>query len=411
MKKILPTLLFLILTTNLLFSQEIKNAIDNKEKITQSIKLFEQFLKNVDKNTIKNIISKNADQHLEEKLKSLQKQLPKGNIFIEKISKSEKNGYLVVSQIKPFGIPITIVLDKYYLIKSLDVSSDETIEFSDDFKLDASKIVLPFHLVDGYILIDGEVNGKVGKFMFDTGTPFGLFLNNHYLKLEKKEVVTRGNSGSGQTWDVYLDSIKGTKMVTQISYEKLLNIPHGDFSFIEQGIVQDFLGFIGYDFIKNYEFVLDYDYQTISLYKIDQKGNTLQPYSLSNAVAATIEFTTSDEKQIPVVEMKLGNITLMGSFDTGNQGYVKLNDNTIQDLIQQGTLVQGNQASWYGQESDINNTYNINQLNYAFIPLIPVKNYQLKSSTENHFEFGYQFLKNYITVWNFKKATITLLQK
>jgi hypothetical protein len=410
MKKLLA-LLFLILTTNFLFSQEKKNTIDNKEEITQSIKLFEQFLKNADKNAIKNIISKNADQHLEEKLKRLQKQLPKGNISIEKISKSKKNEYLVVSQIKPFGIPISIVLDKHYLIKSLDISSDEIVEFSDDFKLDASKIVLPFHLVDGYILIDGEVNGKKGKFMFDTGTPFGLLLNNHYLELEKKEVVTSGNFGSGQIWDVYLDSVKETKIGTQVSYEKLLNIPHSDFSYVQEGIVQDFLGFIGYDFIKNYEFVLDYDYQTITLYKIDNKGNTLHPYSLSNAVVAAIQFTTPDQKQIPVVEMKLDNISVMGSFDTGNQGYAKLNDNTIQHLIQQGTLEQGNQGSWYGQDSDINNIYNISKLNYALTPLIPVKNYKLITSPENHFEFGYQFLKNYITIWNFKKAAITLLQK
>ncbi len=408
MKRLLT---FLVLITNVTFSQVTKNKIDGTEKINQSMKIFGQFLKTADENAIRNIISKNTEQHLEEKLKQLQKQLPKGNVFIEKISNNGKNGYLVVSQIKPYGIPLSIVLDKHYLIKSVDVFSEENFEFSDDYKLAAGKIVLPFHLIDGYIMIDGKVNGKKGKFMFDTGTPFGLFLNNHYIDLQKTELTSSGNAGSGQILDVYLDSVGEIKIGKQVTYEKLHNIPHSDFSFIEQGIVQDFLGFIGYDFVKNYEFIIDYDYQIITLYKLDNTGNVLEPYPLINPVVATIQFTTPDQKQIPITEVKLGDITLMGSFDTGNQGHLKLNDSITQHLIQQRTLVQGNQGSWYGQDSDINNIYNINQLNYALTPLIPVKNYKLTASAENHFEFGYQFLKNYITVWNFQKATITLLQK
>ncbi len=33
-------------------------------------------------------------------------------------------------------------------------------------------LVIPMQVVNGYILVDGQVNGLAGTFMFDTGNPF-----------------------------------------------------------------------------------------------------------------------------------------------------------------------------------------------------------------------------------------------
>ena len=417
MKKQLLFLFLMLLITNTTFSQETRNktdetkTINQTEAINQKVKLFEQFLKTADENGIKNIISKNAEKHLEEKLVQMQKKLPKGNVFTEKISHSGKNDFLVVSQIKPFGIILRLVLDKNYLIKSAEVSSQENFELSDDYKLDINKIVLPFHLIDGYIFIDGKVNEKYGKFMYDTGTPFGLLLNNHYLELEKKDIVTKGSADSGKALDIYINSIDKIEMGNKINYKNLLSVPNSDLLFIEQGIEQDYLGFIGYDFYKNYEFIIDYDYQTITLYKTDKNGNVITPYTLPNTVLTTFHFTTLKKKQIPEVEIKLGKTTIKGSFDTGNQGRITLDESTKSNLIQQGILTLGNQGGVYGQDSDENNIYNINQLSNESNPLQLLKNYPLKESKENHIHLGYQFLKNYISVWNFRKKTITVLQK
>jgi hypothetical protein len=103
-------LLFLALTANVAFSQETNiKAGTREEEINQKVKLFQQFLNTGDKKLIQIIISKNPEEHLEEKLEQMQKQLPKGNVFTEKISSIEKNEFLVVLQIKPFGIPLSIV--------------------------------------------------------------------------------------------------------------------------------------------------------------------------------------------------------------------------------------------------------------------------------------------------------------
>jgi hypothetical protein len=406
MKKLL-LVLFLAVATNVSFSQEKKISIADTKEISQRINTIQLFLKNAAVNPIRNSISKNA----EEQLIQIQKQVPKGNLFIEHISQNDKNGFLVISQIKPFGIPISIEMDEHYLIKSVVVSSKENIEFSDDYKVDANKIVLPFHLIDGFILIDGEVTGKKGKFMFDTGTPFGILLNSHYLELNKKDLVASGNASSGQVLDIFLDSVSKINIGKQVSYNKLLTVPNSDFSFIEQGIVKDFLGFIGYDFYKNYEFVIDYDYQTITLYKLDKNGSVINLYNLPNAMVTTLQFTTTNKKQIPIVEIKLGNTAINGLLDTGNQGNLSLNKDTFNNLTQQGILTLGNQGNLYGVNQDDTTLYNMNQLSYRATLLHPMNAVTVTESAENHLGLGYQFLKNYITSWNFKKRTITLFQK
>jgi hypothetical protein len=80
-----------------------------------------------------------------------------------------------------------------------------------DSKLD---FTLPFHLIDGYIFIDGQVNGKKGKFMFDTGTPFAFFLN--------------------------------LKLADQIQFDGLKSMPHSNFYFIQNNVVDKFLGVCRY---------------------------------------------------------------------------------------------------------------------------------------------------------------------
>jgi hypothetical protein len=68
---------------------------------------------------------------------------------------------------------------------------------SNEFLVGPPRFTLPFYLFNGHIMIDGAVNGRRGKFMFDTGTGFPFLLNNHYLGLAKDQFIARGSAGSG----------------------------------------------------------------------------------------------------------------------------------------------------------------------------------------------------------------------
>jgi hypothetical protein len=55
-----------------------------------------------------------------------------------------------------------------------------------------AQTVFPFHLVNGYILVEAKVNNIKGKFVFDTGTPLNFMLNNNLIPLDKDTFLTTG---------------------------------------------------------------------------------------------------------------------------------------------------------------------------------------------------------------------------
>ena len=61
-----------------------------------------------------------------------------------------------------------------------------------------AKIIIPFHLFDGFILIDAEINELKGKFLLDTASPFDFFLNHEKIPLDTTNIIGEGAAGSGQ---------------------------------------------------------------------------------------------------------------------------------------------------------------------------------------------------------------------
>lgn len=214
---------------------------------------------------------------------------------------------------------------------------------------------------------------------------------------------TIGNGGSGQVLDNYLEEAIDINIGNQVGYKKLNIVPNSDFSFIEKGIVSEFLGIIGYDFFKNYEILINYDYQTITLNKLDKKGTVIYPYLLPNEVVITFQFTTTNAKQIPIVALNTVLNPIEAHFDTGNQGNISLNKSIFSSLLQQGILSNEQQDNRYGEALDDLKTYAIDRMHYIQTPLQPVKNLSFKETDENIIGFRYQFLKNYIIFGIFKK--------
>jgi hypothetical protein len=142
---------------------------------------------------------------------------------------------------------------------------------------------LPFHLKDGFILVDGQVDGTRGVFMLDTGMPFRILLNRHYVPLDKGMEVKRGRVASGQA--MIIQSHNGSHPVelaggTRLSaasgarFTAPQTVLSGDFGFIEKAVTPRFLGFIGWGLLKNYVFVVDYDRHAIPLYPLGRDGTS-----------------------------------------------------------------------------------------------------------------------------------------
>ncbi|NHQ88098.1 hypothetical protein HA050_18485 [Iodobacter sp. HSC-16F04] len=298
-------------------------------------------------------------------------------------------------------------------LTALPVSAAETASpATTPLLADKANFTLPFYLFNGHILIDGAVNGRQGKLMFDTGTEFPFFLNNHYLPLAKDLKIGEGRAASGQKMVLYKQQspIKTIDLAGQIQLNNLTAVLHTDWSFIEQAYTPFFLGSIGHGFNRQYLFVIDYEAQTIAFHAFNQSKT--QPASVIDParVAATLEFTpTGVDGKMPEVVLRIGNKTIKASFDTGNLGSLELTEAMKNELTAGGELILTPRTYTCGQREP-HVSASLNGLNYGPQALQDARNLTFKIGKTNQLGLGYHFLKNYISVWDYQNSRLTLLR-
>ncbi len=419
MKQIIFTLTLIILTPKVYCQEEsIFNNFskDEKTQALQQIKILENAFKDLNTDDLQAILSPDFTSMGQsmptaiEVLKQMSTQMPKGSIRVLSASKTKNKLYDLDLELGHFGIYFKSTLDSQFKFIKLDyIKEKEQMKgTTNQYLVSKESISLPFHLIDGFILIDGEVNRKKGKFMFDTGNSKGLLLNNNFLGLKKNNHLGNGETGSGQQLIIYQSDISNAGIINQITWDNLNDVRHADFGFIEEHITKDFLGFLGYEFMQNFEFIIDYDAQVIDLYQLDEMGNSSQHIYNKEDVIESLKFTTSSEKQIPVLEFSLANEKITSYFDTGTQGSINLLSDFKDKLLHTKDLKPFNNG-WYGQPDSP--TFVLDGLTYNGNELEKIRNLSVFDSSKNEIEMGYQFLKNYKTVWNYKTNTIILLKR
>lgn len=272
---------------------------------------------------------------------------------------------------------------------------------------------LPFYLFNGHIMIDGAVNGRRGKFMFDTGTEFPFFLNNHYLSLSKDKFIGQGHAASGQKIVIYSQtlSIANIEIADQIRFKNVSDLPHSDWTFLEQAYTPNFLGMIGHGFNSNYLFVMDYDAQTITFHALNQDKHVLASVVDPSRVMATLAFTpTGVDGKMPEIELRIGDSTITAFFDTGNIGSLELTESMKKTLEDQGSLTLTSKEHTYGTyETHVSSI--LKGIRHGSQDLHDASNLTFKIGKQNRLGLGYHFLKNYISVWDYKHRTLTLLKR
>lgn len=272
---------------------------------------------------------------------------------------------------------------------------------------------LPFQLIDGHILIDGAVSGRRGKFMFDTGTEFPFFLNGHLLPLSPDHLVARGQTGSGEELVLYRQDapVSHIEVAGQVRFENLRGLLHADWGFLEKAYTPDFLGTIGHGFNRNYLFVIDYDARTIAFHALDQDEAVLAAVTDRARVIATLHFrSVGVEGKMPEVDLQIGGASITGVFDTGNPGTLDLTEATKNALEAQGNLVLVTEPATPGiDESPMRGS--LRGLSHGALGLHDVHDLIVRIGANDRLGLGYQFLRNYVTAWNYRSRTLTLLKR
>ena len=259
---------------------------------------------------------------------------------------------------------------------------------------------VPFRLVDGFIMLEGVVNGKSGFYMLDTGSPFALFLNNHLLTLGPSRQIASGSAGSGQRVVVLAhENVDSLTLWGDVRFRDVRWAQSADFGFIEDGIVPQYLGFIGHGILKNFEFTIDYDRSNLFFSRLDPDGEALVSRVPLEDVHATLMFACRDcDRQYDQIPFRLGEIPLTLGIDTGNSGgQLTLTARTKEALEHSGHLTaQGDSYILEGLEHE--------EVSFS------VDGLRVMVGETDGGTLGYSFLRQFKTVWNYQLGTLVLVR-
>ena len=259
---------------------------------------------------------------------------------------------------------------------------------------------VPFRLVDGFIMLEGVVNGKSGFYMLDTGSPFALFLNNHLLTLGPSRQIASGSAGSGQRVVVLAhENVDSLTLWGDVRFRDVRWAQSADFGFIEDGIVPQYLGFIGHGILNNFEFTIDYDRSNLFFSRLDPDGDALVSRVPPEDVHVTLTFACRDcDRQYDQIPFRLGDIPLPLGIDTGNSGgHLTLTVRTKEALEHSGHLTaQGDSYILEGLEHE--------EVSFS------VDGLRVMVGETDGGTLGYSFLRQFKTVWNYQLGTLVLVR-
>lgn len=245
-------------------------------------------------------------------------------------------------------------------------------------------------------MISGSVNEQHGEFMFDTGTPFDFLLNSNSSTFTSDEFVAAGHAGSGQPISIFRQK---KSAVINLFYGAVnlehFNTMHANLEFIQKGVSPDFIGMIGTGFLKK-PFTIDYKSQIVTIY------DSLPPIG-SEYIKVSVK-----ENPLPEIQLTIGDVKMIGYFDTGNLGTLTLNKETESTLKKSKNLVLESISVLNGGSEHFNMA-NLLGVRYNEHSLDSIENLRYELGEQNRIGLGYSFLREYKSIWDLTNDTLYLL--
>ena len=278
-------------------------------------------------------------------------------------------------------------------------------------RLTGDEVTIPLTLVGSFPFIEGKVNGIKGKFMFDTGAPFALTLNEHRFPLHGGVNLGGDKVGSGQTLRSRLNKTVASVQFAQFSYTDVHEVQSDNAVQLEKHVTPDFLGWIGFEFFRGYAIKVDYRKRTLTFYKTGPASTTR--FLEGERVVAVVPFQQRKLPRIPIVQVEIGHMLFDGPFDTGAYGELWIDAATRQKLASEGnlTVARGKDANGRVDVAGIHIGSGAAALGLRFNlhsqPFVPARAIGVRS--ENVLTFAFNLLSKYKTVWDYPNHRIYLL--
>ena len=190
----------------------------------------------------------------------------------------------------------------------------ERIAFPKAEQITENTVRIPFDLVDHLIVIEGQVLGKKGGFIIDTGAE-ALILNRvHYPKnLPVRRKVASSSGVMSAMGDVFQNMVDALLLSNTFSISKK-RADIIDLSHIEKQKKVKILGIIGHNVLEDYEIFIDFYLKQLTLSKLGASGNTLDSEVYLEKMADSLNFSL--KKHTIVLRGEINNHFLSLGLDT-----------------------------------------------------------------------------------------------
>jgi len=286
-------------------------------------------------------------------------------------------------------------------------------------RLNGDTVSLRFTVYKYFPFLDATINGVKGKLLFDTGAGKAFEFDDRLVPVENGKVTGGGFVGSGQKFEVsQYDTIRYLSLDNgRLSFVNAGPIGGHDFSYMNT-ITSDILGLVGYDFFKGYLFKLDYSTGMITFYKHTTERLQNKDFLKNEKVIAILDFETRKLPNHPVIRMISQKDTLAITFDTGQLGSLALTDELKKKWTNKGSIIS------QGVDEDGDELVEVRSFELpGLVDPVTFKTFlnsaELDSpvnkaigiSEPNTLTFGYSFLTQYKTVWDYENRKIYLLEQ
>lgn len=196
--------------------------------------------------------------------------------------------------------------------------------------LKESPLSTSFELFDRMIVIDAKLNGNLGKYILDTGSPI-LILNQAPQK-SSAELSGISGEGKGELLKVKNFQWAGTssKEVDAVAF---------DMSNLEKALGHKINGLIGQNLFKNYELFLDISHRKIQLFKAHRS-------KLHKTKKYKKKISFSMKSHIPIITVKIDGKKYKFGIDTGAE--VNILNKNLKNKLKNSTLHNFKSSNLHG---------------------------------------------------------------
>lgn len=270
-------------------------------------------------------------------------------------------------------------------------------------------VVLPLVLIRGYPFIEGEINGRRGKLMFDLGNVPALTINSHALPGLNGVVTGIGHFGSGQTTKVtsFSEAID-LRLGHDLRFRALRNVEGRDGRQLEQGITRDFLGWIGLRMFDGYVAKIDYHRKIVSFVNDSPSGDALRSATQSQDVIERIAIPGAPgHPNLRFFPTSVGATRLTASVDTGFHTTAWLAPRDRAAMKRDGRLRANGRGRFTISGFRIGG-FSLPSIEVDVIETKPVFAGFLPKSNDSIVMFGYEFFKLFQVSMNYRDEIMVI---